>query len=394
MQDVWAGAVAAPRMRAGRAVVAGDDPAFAQALRATAGAFARHPLHITLWAFVCFAGAGVIGSLLYAVMILDAVARTGTHSGITQAAYNTQMLVQATLGAFAWQIGRGAITWVALQAPGAPVTLGATLRAVLRNGWPLLASAALYGALITIGLLGLMLLLRELRLDVSNARWARGSIDSVMHWTTVRALASLPPDPGAPFGEWLAALRYNLARAAATQTYFGFDLNAYVGRAPTAATLAVGLAALALLVIADAMLCMRTAAIFAKGGGANWLREALDASASHFLRVVGWRWAIRLAVAGVAITTLILLPAFHQAMVMDAVRSAISAGGYWPYHIAQSAYGVGIALVSSLLVAFSVVFEARMFMALRASPLQSPLQSPAQRSASAGDHRLSDRDPG
>jgi hypothetical protein len=66
--------------------MAAGTPAFTQVLHATTSAFARHPLHITLWAFACFAGAGVIGSLLYAALILDAVARTGTHSGITQAA--------------------------------------------------------------------------------------------------------------------------------------------------------------------------------------------------------------------------------------------------------------------------------------------------------------------
>lgn len=390
MQDVWPGTRAAPRASPARASAIDLNPSFMRVLHATAGAFARHPLHITFWAFVCFAGAGVIGSLLYAAMILDAVALTGTHSGMTLTAYNTQMLVQAAIGVFAWQIGRGAITWVALQAPGAPVTLGATVRAVLSNAWPLLASAALYGVLITLGLLGLMLFLRELRLDASNARWARASIDGVMHWTTVRALASLTPDPGAPFSDWLSALRFNLARTAATETYFGFDLNAFIGRTPTMSTLFVGLAALALLVIADAMLCMRTAAIFARGGGANWLRETLDVSAAHFLRVAAWRWAIRLAVAVIAVAALVLLPAFHQAVVMDEVRRALSPAGYWPYHIAQSANGVGIALVSSLLVAFSIVFEARMFMALRASPLQSP----AQRSASAGSHRLSERDPG
>jgi hypothetical protein len=368
MQDRLMAPLAAPRSRSARAAVASGTPSFVQVLQATFGVFAHHPLHVTFWAVFCFAGAGVIGSLLYAGMIADAVARTGTHSGVTVMAYNTQMLAQAVIGAFAWQIGRGAITWLAMQPPNVPVTLRATLHAVLRNGWPLVVSALLYGTLITLGLLGLTMLLRELRLDISNARWSRGSMDGVMHWTTVRALAAVPPDPGSPFSDWLSAARYNLARSPGNPAYFGFDLNAYVTRSASPQGVLVGLAAIALLFVTDAALCLRTAAIFGPRGGSSWLRTTLEVSSAHFWRVAGWRWTIRLTIAAVVIAALILPPALHQAVLMAEVRRAISAGGYWPYHIAQSAYGIGIALVSSFLVAFSLAFEARMFVALGARP--------------------------
>jgi hypothetical protein len=39
--------------------------------------------------------------------------------------------------------------------------------------------------------------------------------------------------------------------------------------------------------------------------------------------------------------------------------------GYWPYHIALAAYGVGGALITGLIIAYSVAFESRMYAALK-----------------------------
>jgi hypothetical protein len=364
MQDALTRAFVASKLRQAGAAVVRRDPSFMRVWQSTLNVFARHPLHVTFWAASCFAGAGVVGSLVYAAIIGDAVIRTGTHSNATFGAYNAQMLVQAGIGVFAWQLGRGAITWVAMQGQETPITVRATLSAVLRAWLPLMLSALVYGALITLGLLGLTMLLREMRLDVTNARWARGDMSSVLHWTNVRAIAALPPDPGSPFTDWLAATRYNMARAAGNSAYLGFDLGGYLTRGASLLGLLIGSASILLMFVVDAVLCMRTAAIFGAQDGWDWLRTSLRTSAMHFWRVAGWRWTLRLAIAAVMVAALILPPALHQAVLMNEVRRAIGVGGYWPYHIAQSAYGVGSALISSLLIACGVVFEARMFVAL------------------------------
>jgi hypothetical protein len=305
----------------------------------------------------------MIGSLIYGAVIGDAVIRIGTHTGATVRAYNAQIFAQAMIGTFLAILGRGAITWIALQdQAGQPVTGRLAVIEALRRWQPLLLGAALYGTLITLGLIGLTALLRELRLDVSSARMARGNMESMLYWTLTRAIAALPPEAGSPFSDWLALARYNLSRAGSNM-YLSFELSGYATRTASPQIWGIGLASIALLIVTETLLCMRSAAAFASRGAFGWLGEALRVSGAHFWRVLAWRWTLRLVIVAVTIGALVLLPALHQGLVMNAVRRALGLG-YWPYHIAQSAYGLGIALVSGVLIAFSVAFEAHMYIAL------------------------------
>jgi hypothetical protein len=333
-------------------------------LHAAFTVFARHPLAMLGCSLLFFASAGLIGSLLYGGMIYDAVQRNGTHSGSVVRIFNTQMLVQAMIGSFLLVLGRGAVAWIALQDNSEKVTFKQAVSAALREWQPLLISALLYGALITAGTVGLSVLLRELRADVSNARWLRGDLNSVMNWVTVRGLALLPPDAGSPYSEWIAAAKYNLSRMSGS-TYFGFDVNPYGGtQAIAARTWLLGAASIALLFIVETLLCMRTAVIMALNGKADWLRETLALSARHFWRAGAWRWALRLIIVAISAGVLVVLPALHQAIVMNALRQQLSTG-YWPYHMATAAYGIGGALITGLIIAYSVAFEARMYAALK-----------------------------
>lgn len=336
-------------------------------LQATNHAFARYPLTILACAVLLIGGGGLIGSLLFGVLIGEAVLRTGTHTGVIVRVYNLQMLVQAVVGALTFFIGRGALTWIALHADdGTPITLRNAVREAVRRWQPLLASTVLYGAIITVGTFSLMLLLRELRLDVSNARWLRGDLDSILNWTVVRSIASLPPDPGSPFTEWIMSIKYNLSRSSSAG-YFGFDYySRYATGVAPLQLWALGFMAIVLLVVADILLCLRTAAVFAvnPAGGpvssTSWLRAALQASAQQIGRVAALRWTLRLATTLIVAGALVLLPAIHQVTVMGGVRMLLGTG-YWPAYIAQAGYGLVTAFIGSLLVAYGVIFEARMY---------------------------------
>lgn len=342
-------------------------------LHAAFNVFARHPLAMLGCSMLFFASAGLIGSLLYGGLIYDAVQRNGSHSSSVVRIFNTQMLAQAMIGSFLLVLGRGAVAWIALQETSVKVTFKAAVAAALREWQPLLISALLYGALITAGTVGLSVLLRELRADVSNARWLRGDMNSVMNWMTVRALALLPPDAGSPYSEWIAAAKYNLSRISGA-TYFGFDVNPYGGaQMVMARTWLLGVASIALLFVIEVLLCMRTAAIMALSGRADWLRETLNLSSQHFWRVAAWRWTLRLMVLAVSAGALVVVPALHQAIVMNALRQQLSTG-YWPYHVAMAAYGVGGAIITGLIVAYSVAFESRMYAALKQAETASVLR--------------------
>jgi len=341
---------------------------FFHTVRAAINVFAKHPVPVVGCALACFAGAGIIGSLVYGMMIGDAVIRTGSHATTVVRAFNIQMLVQALIGAFTVTLGRGALTWIAMQeeARAGQVSLAGALRAALCAWRPLLFSTVLYGGLITLGLLGLSAMLRELRLDISNARSIRiGDFGNILNWTLIRAISLLPPDPGSPFSDWLASVRYNLARSL-VGSYLGFDLST-VSRTPSPATIVIGLASSAALVVVDALLCLRTAAIFgARPEHGGWLVQAVRVSRTHFWRILIWRWSLRCAFVAFAVAALVLLPTLHQVLVIVPIRQMLGAG-YWIHHIAQSANGVAIALVNSVLIAAGIVFEAQMYRALAAS---------------------------
>jgi hypothetical protein len=337
---------------------------FFHTLQSAINVFARHPLPVVVCAFACFAGAGIVGSLVYGAMIGEAVIRTGSHTTTTMRAYNTQMLVQALIGAFTVTLGRGALTWIAMQdeARVGQVSLGNALRAALRAWRPLVLSTVLYGGLITLGLLGLSAMLRELRLDISNTRSIRtGDFGNILNWTLIRAIGLLPPDPGSPFTDWLASVRYNLARSM-VGSYLGFDLST-ISRTASPGTIVVGLASITTLIVVDGLLCLRTAAIFGAPTSRTWLPQAVRVSSAHFGRILIWRWSLRCAFVAFAVAALVLVPALHQVLVIAPTRQMLGTG-YWPYHIAQSANGVGIALVNGALIAAGVIFEARMYRAL------------------------------
>jgi hypothetical protein len=345
--------------------VSGHKVSFRHTLQATINVFERHPLPVVVCAFACFAGAGIVGSLVYGVMIGEAVIRTGSHTTTTMRAYNTQTLVQALIGAFTVTLGRGALTWIAMQeeARAGQVSLGNALRAALRAWRPLVLSTVLYGGLITLGLLGLSAMLRELRLDISNTRSIRiGDFGNILNWTLIRAIGLLPPDPGSPFTDWLASVRYNLARSM-VGSYLGFDLST-VSRTASPGTIVVGLASIATLIVVDGLLCLRTAAIFSTPPtDRTWLLQAVRVSSTHFGRILIWRWSLRCTFVAFAVAALVLVPALHQVLVIAPTRQMLGTG-YWPYHIAQSANGVSIALVNGALIAAGVIFEARMYRAL------------------------------
>ena len=57
--------------------VSGHKVSFRHTLQATINVFARHPLPVVVCAFACFAGAGIVGSLVYGVMIGEALIAIG-----------------------------------------------------------------------------------------------------------------------------------------------------------------------------------------------------------------------------------------------------------------------------------------------------------------------------
>ncbi|BCX02150.1 MAG: hypothetical protein KatS3mg053_0088 [Candidatus Roseilinea sp.] len=370
MQQVISGALPLAGER-DRAVASHAQPraAFGSVLQATFAVFAHYPLPILACSLLCFAGVVIVGALSYAAVMLHGMAMQNSYFALAAHAFYLQMQIQAAIGAFTFLIGRGAITWIALRVPAcaddparAEVTLRAAFGAALRRWRPLLASSLLYGALITLSLVGITWMLREARLDVSNYRWVRRDANSILNMTVVRAIAQLPPDPGSPFTELYSATRYHLARQSGSS--LGWSLYQPATLKLPAPLLLAGIAGALLAFATEALLCMRTARIMhaPERGIFQWLAPTLRLSLTHFWRVAAWRWSVRLAVVVLSVAGLTLPIALHQGIMIPAMVSEVRA--YWPYPVNISAYTIGTALISVFTIPFSLSFEARMYLAL------------------------------
>jgi hypothetical protein len=332
-------------------------------LRSTLSVIAHHPLPILTCAVVCFAGAGILGALLYSVLVLDVFFRTGSYFSSTPTIFHFQMQLQAVIGAVLLLFGRGAITWIALHAPrGEPITARRALRAAL-NQWPgLLVSGLIYGALITLAIIGTTWMLRELRLDVSNYRWLRSDTSSIMNMVVVRTIGLLPPDPGAPFTELYAATRYGLSRM--TSSYYGWSTYQLAARNLPPHLLLTGVAGVLLMFLIETLLCMRTAAVMRgpAGSAMGWLWDVLHVSWHHFWTVAAWRWGLRLAIVVLYAGCLTLPMVLHQSLVVPTIVREVRS--YWPYPVNTTLYNIGAALAGAAVITFSLIFEARMYVTL------------------------------
>lgn len=343
--------------------------AFGAALQATFAVFAHYPLPILLCGLLCFAGVGIAGALIYVVLMLHGMTAQSSYFALAASTFYLQMQIQAAIGTFTFLVGRGAITWIALHAPASPdepvraeAMLRAAFGAALRRWQPLLAGSLLYGALITVSLVGITWMLREARLDVSNYRWVRRDASSILNMTVVRAIAQVPPDPGSPFTELYAATRYHLARQSGSS--LGWVLYQPATVQLPAPLLLAGLAGVLLAFTTETLLCMRTARIMhaPQGSILGWLAPVLRLSLTHFWRVAAWRWGVRLATVVLFIAGLTLPITLHQGVVIPVMVNESRA--YWPYPVNISAYAINTALISAFVIPFGLIFEARMYLAL------------------------------
>lgn len=349
-----------------------DTASFGTVVRDTFATLSRHPVHILACGGLCFAGVSIAGALLYAGLMMRSLFGQAQMSyfNLAAEAFYLQMHVQAVIGAVAFLLGRGAITWLAISPTPHPTDgptdlpspgLRAAFAAALSRWKPLLLSHLLYGALITLSLIGITWMLRELRMDISNYRWVRREPGSIVNMTLVRAIGQLTPDPGSPFTELYAATRYTLSRQS-----FG-TLGSVFPRSSDAVPLHLviaGLAGASLAFLTETLLCLRTATIMATADtrALGWLVPSLRLSARNFWRVARWRWGMRLVIIALYTACVILPNTLHQSVVVSMVVGQV--GSYWPYAANAALQTIGTALVGTMLIAFGVTFEARLYSAL------------------------------
>ena len=329
---------------------------------------AAHSGPVFVLALVGFAGAGIIGQLANSALTFDGYVRTGSYFSAFFNNLQVQYLAQAIFGTFALAFARGALTWIALRhETGERITLGAACRAALAR-WPaLLLSSVVYGVLVLAGIAGLSLLLRELRVDLSNLGRIGSDYGGISYAVKVRAIGALIPDPGSPFSELLNYVRILIRRSSVAYTWFAFR---YVESTASSVWL-IGLAGVAWIILVDTLLRMRSAAVMNPDQG-SFLRAMIDSvrmGACHFGPVFAHAWLVRGVIFIVSVLFVITPMTIAQGLIVTfLVRTA---GSFWPYPASQLVFAVGSSLVLMVFAAFSAVYDARQYLAIRAQASSS-----------------------
>jgi hypothetical protein len=353
-------AVTAPQPRAGRRA------SVAELWGETIRVMAAHSLPILACALAGFAGPGMLGVLVNAALTLDVYVRTGGITSSYASTFYTQLLVQSALGLFTAALARGAITWIALHGrDGRPASLREALRGSYAR-WPmLLFSSILYGGLITLGVAGLTLLLRQLRLDVTNIGRVGIDYDGVSRVVGVRVLNGLIPDAGAPFDDLIAYARY-LLRRSSTSYYWLYAFRAGLGDVPLRVWL-IGLGGLALMGGAGVLLRLRTAAILAGHKADQWaaLGEGVRLGAGNWQHIAMHVWVVW--IAGTLTNALFVIVPVALAEYLLVPRLVGEINRLWPYPVSALLFAVATGLVGLVLMAFSAVYDARLYLSLHPS---------------------------
>jgi branched-subunit amino acid transport protein len=276
-------------------------------------------------------------------------------------------------------IGRGAISWIALQTyrqadaanaedsgrePEDEITLKNAVRAALRN-WPvLILSALLYGTLMSLAVAGLVYVLREVRLDLSNYRWLRNEPNAITSAMIVRGINISMPDPGSPFTEIYNYTRFSLSRSTSSVYYGWMNYSQTVGRFSVQLALIGLVSALGILLI-DTLLCFRNVAIMnqRRAHALSWIATCTQLSRRHFWSIASARVGLRAIMYLTSLLCLTLPMTIQQSMILPNVVQRVQS--YLPYALNGAASNIALALASGIFVVFGLAFDVRLFLALQ-----------------------------
>ena len=332
--------------------------------------FISHPLQLLLPGFLCLAGAALLSNLLYAVLILDVYSRLNSYFAASNTIGVAQLQLQGVIGFFLMALGRGAVSWVALhagerdQAGHSVVTLRRTWQAAWRN-WPaLLLSSFVYGLLISAAVIGLIYVLRELRLDLSNYRWLRPESRAISAAMIVRSINTLIPDPGSPFAEIYSFVRASLARTSSSVYFGSMSYPQTLGKFNSTLGL-LGIVSVVGMVLIETVLCFRYVEVMRqqRADAWSWLGRSVRLVRGHFWQVALLRLMLRAVIFAAGVFLLILPLTLHQSLVVPTIVSRVQ--NYLPYAMSTVAGNVGSALIGAVFIMLCLVFDARLNMALR-----------------------------
>jgi hypothetical protein len=335
-----------------RAVQPGDAGLWRESLHVMGASFGP----ILFYAFFGLIGANLVGLVVGTLLLADVYGQTGTFFAYSNLQY-PQLAVQGMVGVFTFVFARGAITWIAMYGEGIRKAYGATVAR-----WPaLLGQSLLYGTLITLGLVGVILLLRELRIDTSNVGRVSLNPNDMTRAVAIRALGSILPDAGSPFTEMLNYFRNGVpgARQSYASLYWRYDVpNISPGQ------WLVGAGGLLLVIVTETLFRLRSVMAMRKAGPGvlAGLLDSARAGWAHFGYITTNVWVLRFTLMFISVIFTIVPTTFVQGLVVPFV--ARQYGGFWIFASSGLLFSFSGALTGMLLIAFALVFDTRLYLTL------------------------------
>lgn len=329
---------------------------------ATLVAFSAHSASILGSAFLGFAFSAIVAALLGAFITLEQFTRTNTILVSYGLNRTVPLIVQGALGLCTGALARGMISWRVLHPAAEETRMRATLRAILPFWLPLTIVLLVTGALLFAGNLGLNTMLAEQKIDFADISQLSATPEGMVRSIILRTIDNSIPNPGSPFSEGLSYIQLESSRVSTELVYAGGLSYYYVKNVQDIPLSTVfGVVGLIVLFGVDALQRFIVAAVVLSHG-AGWLRSvwaAIKLAAGNIGGVLAHIWLVRLAVFIVS-TIFITIPLVvtQSILVPLLIRST---GTAWPYLAGGVLLSVSIALVSMVLTAFGVVYDACLY---------------------------------
>lgn len=338
-----------------------------------------HSAAMLLFAFTGFALPTVVGNWLHT---------------------NGDLLLSASLALLSMTFARGAITWLALYGPQPGDhhgSIGQAMRITFRRYPVLLAGSVLYGALITTGIVATSELTRLL--EYTDGKLAHVQAEPAQRFghglrqLVWRGLNTLTPDPSPPFVEFIPNLRDAVFKPVKRVTYHERYVDGSASpeifaevtsetilvilgaEVPTHGIALMAMAGVAVIFVAETLLRLRTVMALKPFGsprpeGLGLLAPLIDSAhlgRKHFGAITIHTWLVRLVIFAFTLT----LVEFPMVMIDHLITPTFMrfGGDFEVLPILHFLTAASAALVNAILMALSVVYDARLYKQLLTNSL-------------------------
>jgi hypothetical protein len=328
--------------------------------------FMNHAVPILIWAFLAFAFSILVSSIATSVMSYayynNPSSSTINLSNFRNLSFMT-WVIQGGIGLLLMGLGRAAISWISIQDPDhVKVSFFEASIAALRR-WHVLVFGGLFvGILGTIATLGLMLLLREFRLDESNITNTRTMSDPIalFRGLYLRMLHTFIPPLDSPFREVISYVRWAIRQPQSGLPMFSFAATTPDTVSPS--MWAMGIAGGVGLLLVDVIFRLRFISAVNSASMRPWagLGESVGIAIRNFGQLFAHLYLFR--VFAVLFWALFYIIPFLivQFTIVPYLFSRINS--FWVYNIANNIFSAAGSLVMMLVMLLGVIYESRLYL--------------------------------